>query len=142
MTYPTKSQRRLPSVAGHNYPHPEKRQYKQLPMFGKGFVPERGMVPVGVFIGSSEAIEVTQVARFYGDRSRVCIKPGDDPTRFNWSFLHSLPVVVYAEESVPLETVHSLMIEIARCGASHIAALQLSGKVIAFYSPETGRAAA
>lgn len=148
MPYPTKSQRRLQSVTGRSftseaYSPTEHREYsKSLPMFAKDFKPAKGMMPATVFIGSYDAIAATKAARASGTYSKVCIKPSDNPSQFSWGFLHSLPVLVYAEEDLPIETVHALIIELGRCGSSHIAAMRLSGKVIAYYSPDSGRAAA
>lgn len=148
MSHPIKNQRRLQSVTGSRftrktYPTQEwSNSSKPLPMFAKEFTPGKGMMPASVFIGSFEAIAATKAARDTGTRSRVCIKPGDNPSQFSWGFLHSLPVLIYAEDDLPLETVHTLIIELARCGASHITAMRLTGKVIAYYSPDAGRAAA
>lgn len=147
MSYPTKRQRPTPIGAAplltvKTHSHPKRNQYKPLPMFAKEFAPASGMIPAIVFIGSHEAIKATKIARANGDHSRVCIKPGDNPNQFSWGFLHSLPVLVYAEDDLPRETVIALVTELARCGASHIAAMRISGAFIAFYSPEAGRDAA
>lgn len=118
--------------------HPDRlSQYnKPLPMFAKDFKPSKGMIPATVFIGSHDAITATKAARLHGSYSTVCIKPSDHPSKFRWGFLHSLPVLIYAEEDLPVEIVHDLIRELDRCGASHITALRLSGKFIALYSPK------
>jgi hypothetical protein len=105
-------------------------------MFAKDFKPAKGMVPATVFIGSNEAIAATKAARLSGTYSKVCIKPSDHPSKFRWGFLHSLPVLIYAEENLPVEIVYDLMRELDRCGVSHITALRLSGKYIAIYDPK------
>lgn len=115
---------------------------KPLPMFAKHFKPAKGIMPATVFIGSYEAIQATKNSQEAGVFSKVCIRPGESPSHFSWGFLHSLPVLIYAEDDLPLETVHTLIIELARCGTGHITAMRLTGKVIAYYSPDAGRVAA
>lgn len=114
-------------------PHKFIRHNKPLPMYGKDFRPGKGMVPVTVFIGSHDAIGATKANRLCGFNSQVCIKPSDDPAAFNWSFLRGLPVIVQAPSGFPKRCAESLVIELAKAGATDIAGITDRGEILVVY---------
>lgn len=86
-----------------------------------------------VFIGSQALIDDLQASSFAGNRL-VCIGAHDNAEAYQWSRLHSKPVLVLADNTPSDAEVENLCIELVRCGVSSIQAGRLNGQFITSYS--------
>lgn len=86
-----------------------------------------------VFIGSQALIDDLQASSFAGNRL-VCIGAHDNAEAYQWSRLHSKPVLVLADNTPSNAEVENLCIELVRCGVSSVEAGRLNGQFITSYS--------
>lgn len=86
-----------------------------------------------VFMGSQALIDDLQASSFAGNRL-VCIGAHDNAEAYQWSRLHSKPVLVLADNTPSDAEVENLCIELVRCGVSSVEAGRLNGQFITSYS--------